>query len=214
MNKVLFYVIISMMAISCSENVKYQDIASHPNYYDSLYDGEILQKIIEIDLSDSVFNSLKKQGNNNYWDSLILNNSYVRNGIRNINIYNELEKAYKLDKPVLIYFNSIACVNCRKMETQILNDEKINRIIDSNFHFIVLNVDIRTKIPENNWIKEPRKTKTITTISGINTLTQRILQQSGSQPKFVALDHNNFLGDFQFTNSKEKFSDFLKKLRK
>ncbi len=211
--KVIYFWAVFLFVSCSNEPKKYEDIATHPNYYDSLYNASFLKEIKPIRLIDSVKNQFNHATSNPYMDSSIMSNPYLVNGSQNINIFNELEKSHQLKKPILIHFTSIACVNCRKMEQMILDDPEVNSFIDEAFHFISLNLDNRTKLPEDHWVSNPlnNKSRPLKRLGIINGAFQTIVSRTGSQPMFIVLDVDRSLGVTGYTTSKDDFLGFLKK---
>ena len=101
MKMVLIYFIIVLGLWSCQNNLEYENAVIYPNYYDSLNYISLLKEIKPIRLTDSLKNQFNSSSQNSYYDSLILNNSYLINGIQNINIIKELKQSHQLNKPLL-----------------------------------------------------------------------------------------------------------------
>lgn len=210
--KAIYFLAVFLFVSCSSEPKKYEDIATHPNYYDSC-NISFLKEIKPIRLAESLKNQFNHATSNSYMDSLIMSNPYLVNGSQNINIFNELEKSHQLNKPILIHFNGIGCVNCRKMEQMILDDPKVSSFIDEAFHFISLNLDDRTKLPEDHWVNNPLKntSRPLKRLGMVNSAFQIMVSRSGSQPTFIALDIDRALGLTGYTTSKDDFLGFLKK---
>jgi thioredoxin-related protein len=114
-------------------------------------------------------------------------------------------------KPVLIYFNSLACVNCRKMEKRIANTEGLWKEINNRYKFINLYVDDRTLADSSFWIVKDNKM--INTIGALNNYAQIELTKSGSNPTFYFFgdsSENNLIGYCNEYN----FKDFIKRIKK
>lgn len=200
--------------VSCNNKPNYEDISNHPDFNDLLYNSTFLKEVKAISYTDSFKTQLGQSTSYSYYDSLTLSNPYLLEGMQNIDIFNELNSSYQLNKPLLVYFNAFACVNCRKMEEKVLNDPKISTFIDENFKLITLCVDDNTSLPNEYRIKFPLKksrAKFAKTIGGVNSTLQIILTSSGSQPMFVALDLSKNLGMTAYTPQKEDFLSFLEK---
>ncbi|HCY82723.1 MAG TPA: thiol:disulfide interchange protein [Xanthomarina gelatinilytica] len=56
--------------------------------------------------------------------------------------------AKKVNKPVMLDFTGLTCVNCRKMEEQVWVEDEIYALLDNEVVLISLYVDDRTKLPE------------------------------------------------------------------
>ena len=188
---------------------QYQSIASSPNYYDSLYHISFLKEVKEIHLTDS----LKYPR-----DTSIVNNPYLLNSIQNINIFKKLVEAHKQNKPLLIYFTAIGCVNCRKIEN-IFDNEEVKSILEKEFLFVPLCVDYRVNLPQSHWIKNPRSKgkrnlNPYSQMYEVNSFFQIAISRSGTQPVFISLDINRKLGHSYPTNQKELLLFLNKTLEK
>ena len=58
-----------------------------------------------------------------------------------------LDSSRKYNKPILVDFTGMACVNCRKLENQVWNDEGVDELI-GQYILAQLYVDVRTEIDE------------------------------------------------------------------
>ncbi len=61
--------------------------------------------------------------------------------------FEAIELSKKYNKPILVDFTGMACVNCRKLENQVWNDEGVDELI-SQYILAQLYVDVRTEISE------------------------------------------------------------------
>jgi len=113
------------------------------------------------------------------------------------------------EKPILIYFNSIACVNCRKIESKILNTDGLWDEINKKFKFINLYVDARELADSTLWPQKQNKNRK--TIGSLNNWAQIELTQTGSQPQLY------FYGDTSSNNLfnySDNFDDFTERVKK
>ncbi len=62
-----------------------------------------------------------------------------------------LEVAKKLNRPVFIDFSGHGCVNCRKMEEQVWNEDPVLKRLINDFIVIQLYTDDRTGLAEEDW---------------------------------------------------------------
>lgn len=70
------------------------------------------------------------------------NANHCPNGLNCFHDYEEgLAYAKKVNKPVLLDFTGWACVNCRKMESQVWTNERIDKILREDYVLISLYVD-------------------------------------------------------------------------
>ncbi|NNK82489.1 MAG: thioredoxin fold domain-containing protein [Flavobacteriaceae bacterium] len=56
--------------------------------------------------------------------------------------------AQKVNKPIIIDFTGLACVNCRKMEEHVWPDETIDKLLREEFVLVSLYVDDKKPLPE------------------------------------------------------------------
>lgn len=118
----------------------------------------------------------------------------------------------KVNKPILLYFTANACVNCKKMEHNILSDTKILNLIIDRFIFCPLYTDSRTKLPENKKYKSSILKRDILTIGDKNLEYQVKLFNISAQPFFVILhSENNIIEttDYHKSNDVHEFMQFL-----
>ena len=54
----------------------------------------------------------------------------------------------KYNKPILVDFTGMACMNCRKLENQIWNDVEVDKLI-GKYILTQLYVDVRKEVPEH-----------------------------------------------------------------
>jgi thiol:disulfide interchange protein DsbD len=102
--------------------------------------------------------------------------------------YNEgLMAAKKLNKPVLIDFTGHACVNCRKMESNVWPDKDVYKMISSDYVLIQLYVDDKSDLAPEDVVITPEG-KTLNTIGKKWSDLQARKFLSNSQPFYVLLD--------------------------
>lgn len=132
-----------------------------------------------------------------------------------INTFNDFEEgmlyAARVNKPVLLDFSGYGCVNCRKMEDNVLHNKEVSKKISEKFVFITLMVDDKTKLPEPYKITEYGKTRTIKTAGDKWSYLQRYKFGANAQPYFVILDkYGNLLaGSYSYDTNIENFISFL-----
>jgi thioredoxin-related protein len=97
--------------------------------------------------------------------------------------------ARSVGKPVLIDFTGHACVNCRKMETNVWSDKRISKRISQDYVLIQLYVDDKTELTDLEQTG-PVKGKIFKTIGSKWSNLQAEMFQSNSQPFYVLLDNN------------------------
>src|SRR5699024_2284390 len=76
----------------------------------------------------------------------------AESGPQNIMVFKDYEEglayARKVDKPVMLDFTGMACVNCRKMEERVWSEPEILSILKNDVVLISLYVDIKKELPE------------------------------------------------------------------
>ena len=115
----------------------------------------------------------------------------------NLDCFKDLKEglayAKKVNKPVMIDFTGLACVNCRKMEEHVWPDTTIDNYLRNDYVLISLYVDDKKELPEAEKIYVKR------TDGGVRKLEnyghkwahfQTEFFQSNSQPYYVLLDSN------------------------
>ena len=136
-------------------------------------------------------------------------------GEKSFNLPETLKEAHDKDKKVLLYFSSLACVNCREIEGTILNNQKITDIINDEYLFVTLVVDDRTTADEKFWRPSIFSSDTLTKIGELYSQLQIELTQTGSQPLFAILSgEKETISTIGHTTNDEAFMNFLKKKEK
>ena len=98
-------------------------------------------------------------------------------------------------KPILIDFSGYGCVNCRKMENSVWQDEQVKNILLNDYVLITLMVDDKTTLPKPIDIVENGKNRTLHTIGDKWSYLQRHKFGANAQPYYVLLDNDaNLLG--------------------
>ena len=107
--------------------------------------------------------------------------------------------ARKTGKPVIIDFTGYGCVNCRKMEAYVLDNDSVKERL-KNYVFIELFVDDRQVAGDGQ------------TIGDTNSRIQREQFGSNAQPYFVQLDPQGKMTaePMAFTTDPMEFIQWLK----
>ena len=104
-------------------------------------------------------------------------------------VFNDYEEgmafARQENKPVIIDFTGYGCVNCRKMEAYVLDNDSVKARLQ-NYVFIELFVDDK-RSPESKVVSRKSKDKG-QSIGDINSAIQREQFGSNAQPFYVQLD--------------------------
>ncbi|AWH85985.1 thiol:disulfide interchange protein [Flavobacterium album] len=122
-----------------------------------------------------------------------------------------LAYAKEVNKPVLLDFTGYACVNCRKMEDNVWNDERILPILKDEVVLISLYVDYKKELPE----KEQYVSKTgkkIKTIGNKWSDLQLSRYKINAQPYYVLmnLQEENLNEPVGYTPNIEEYEQWLK----
>jgi thiol:disulfide interchange protein DsbD len=108
-------------------------------------------------------------------------------------IYDEgMAYARSVKKPVLIDFTGHACVNYRKMETNVWPDKTVYKCISQDYVLIQLYVDDKTDLPATEQTVMASG-KSIKTIGNKWSNLQAEKFQANSQPFYVLLDDSGNL---------------------
>ncbi|MGN0228995.1 MAG: cytochrome c biogenesis protein CcdA [Muribaculaceae bacterium] len=131
-------------------------------------------------------------------------------------IYNDFEEGMKAaereGKPVLIDFSGYGCVNCRKMEAAVLDNEQVKTTIEDNFVMIQLMVDEKANLPEPIVVNENGKEVKLYTVGDKWSYLQRYKFHANAQPYYVVLDNQGkqLSGPFVYEENVDKFINFMK----
>ncbi len=136
------------------------------------------------------------------------------NGFHEYSDYDEgMSVAAKEGKPVFLDFSGYGCVNCRKMEGAVLDNENVRTMIEDNFVVIKLMVDEKRSLPEPATVEENGRKIKLETYGDLWSYLQRYKFQANAQPYYVVLDdHGRLLsGPYSYDENIAKFSNFLQK---
>lgn len=133
-------------------------------------------------------------------------------------VYNDYDEAMRVaaaeGKPVLVDFSGFGCVNCRKMEVAVFEDEGVASLINDNFVFVTLMVDDRKPLKQPMEVIDENGNKKLLTTEGEKwTYLQTHKFGENSQPTYIILDNEGYpLSDpAHYDESVPKFVDFLNK---
>jgi thiol:disulfide interchange protein len=117
----------------------------------------------------------------------------AHNGPHGIAAFNDYDKALayakKTGKPLLIDFTGYACVNCRKMEDNVWNDERILAILKNDIVLVSLYVDYKKDLPVSEQYVSKATGKQIKTIGNKWSDFQITRYKTNSQPYYVLVNH-------------------------
>ncbi|WP_298511748.1 thioredoxin family protein [uncultured Kordia sp.] len=101
-----------------------------------------------------------------------------------------LEYAKKVNKPVMIDFTGVTCVNCRKMEEQVWTEGNILSMIKNDVVLISLYADNRTKLPKEEQYESKLTGNNVRTIGDKWKEFQQTRYNTNAQPLYVIQDVN------------------------
>lgn len=114
--------------------------------------------------------------------------------------------------PVLLDFSGYGCVNCRKMEASVFDNDDVRNIIENNYVFIKLMVDDKASLDKPIEVQENGKTVTLETIGEKWAYLQRHKFNTNSQPYYVLLDNKGLMlsEPRAYDENKDAFIKWLK----
>jgi thiol:disulfide interchange protein DsbD len=127
-------------------------------------------------------------------------NSYLRIKTRGLDAWYDYDQALQvskeLHKPILIDFTGFACVNCRKMESNVWVDPVVFKHLRDDFILLQLVVDDKAELSQEEQFTSTYSGKRITTLGGKWTDLELSRFNANAQPLYVMLDSNgNLLKD-------------------
>lgn len=122
-----------------------------------------------------------------------------------------MREGAKQGKPILVDFSGYGCVNCRKMEAAVLDNNEVRRLLEDNFVMVKLMVDDKTQLSEPVIVEEYGKEVKLRTIGDKWSYLQRYKFKANSQPYYVILNADGSLaaGPVYYDEDVEKFTAFL-----
>lgn len=99
-----------------------------------------------------------------------------------------LDAAKKLNKPVMIDFTGHSCANCRKMESEVLNQDEIRNTLKSDFIIASLYVDDKFILPENEQYTSKNDGSLIKKLGAKNLDFEATIANSNAQPLYIFVD--------------------------
>ncbi|GAB3024889.1 thioredoxin family protein [Niabella terrae] len=116
----------------------------------------------------------------------------VNNGLITYFDYQEaLAVARQTDRPLMLDFTGINCINCRKMEGEVWSDPEVIRRLRDNFVIASLFVDVHkgVDLPISEQYESRDLGKTVETLGELNTDLQVSRFGSNTQPFYFFLDN-------------------------
>lgn len=100
-----------------------------------------------------------------------------------------LEVSRKVNRPLLLDFTGINCVNCRKMEGQVWSDPKVMQRLKEDFVIVSLYVDVQNiDLPQNEQYFSKALDKQIETLGDRNADMQVTKFGANTQPYYFFVD--------------------------
>ena len=125
-----------------------------------------------------------------------------------------MRAAAEQDKPVLLDFSGYGCVNCRKMEGAVLDNDKVHAMIENNFVVIKLMVDEKKALPDPVTVSEYGREVILETYGDKWSYLQRHKFNANAQPYYVILDPTTgalLSGPFVYDENIAAFTRFLER---
>ncbi len=115
-------------------------------------------------------------------------------------------------KPVMIDFSGFGCVNCRKMENSVWQDDRVKNILQNDYVLITLMVDDKSPLPSPMEITVNGRKRTLRTIGDKWSYLQQYKFGANAQPFYVLLDNDaNLLGPSRaYDEDTNAYIEFLK----
>lgn len=119
--------------------------------------------------------------------------------------------ARRENKPVFVDFSGYGCVNCRKMEAAVLDNEDVHTMIKDNFVVVTLMTDDRTPLKTPVEVTENGKKLLLETVGEKWSYLQRVKFGTNAQPYYVILNAEGSLlsGPYGYDENIARFSRFL-----
>ena len=119
--------------------------------------------------------------------------------------------AGRVDKPVLVDFSGVGCVNCRKMEAAVWTDPKVKELLEKRFVLITLMVDDKSRLPAPITIEEDGKKRNLRTVGDKWSYLQRYKFGANAQPFYIILNHEGkpMSSSYAFDEDVSKYVQFL-----
>jgi len=99
-----------------------------------------------------------------------------------------IEVAKQTHKPILIDFTGWNCVNCRKMESNVLPNPEVLKRLQNDFVVLQMVIDDKTELPATEQFKSKLTGKNITTLGGKWLDLEESKYNSNAQPFYVMIN--------------------------
>ncbi len=132
-------------------------------------------------------------------------------------VYQALNCAKDLNKPIFVDFTGHGCVNCRKMEEFVWADPRVLKILSEDYVLVSLYVDDKSiEVPQSRWFKSLADGKMKTSLGKQNADIEIYNFKKNAQPLYVLIDYEgNMLATPQEYNPDvDNFVKFLEEGKK
>jgi thiol:disulfide interchange protein DsbD len=121
--------------------------------------------------------------------------------------------AKTVNKPVMLDFTGLTCVNCRKMEEQVWVEDEIYALLDNDIVLISLYVDDRTKLPVEEQHESEITGNSVKTYGHKWLEFQQTRYNTNAQPLYVIqnLEGEDISPAVGYTPDVEEYYEWLKK---
>ncbi|MCX7549833.1 protein-disulfide reductase DsbD family protein [Xanthomarina sp. F2636L] len=121
--------------------------------------------------------------------------------------------AKKVNKPVMLDFTGLTCVNCRKMEEQVWVEDQVYGLLDNDIVLISLYVDDRTKLPKEEQYESELTGNKIRTYGQKWLEFQQTRYNTNAQPLYIIqdLEGKDISAPVGYTPEVDEYYDWLKK---
>lgn len=142
---------------------------------------------------------------------------YAHFGPNDLIAFHDLDKglayAKEQDKPVMLDFTGITCVNCRKMEEQVWVEDKIFDVLNNDLVLISLYVDDREELPKEEQYESELTGNTIKTYGQKWLEYQQLNYNTNAQPLYVIKDTegNDLNESVGYTPNADEYFEWLLK---
>jgi thiol:disulfide interchange protein len=122
-----------------------------------------------------------------------------------------LAYAKKVHKPLMIDFTGWACVNCRKMESQVWPDPEVDKRIRNEVVLVSLYVDDKNELPQDQQTTKKLGDRDfkIKTIGNKWSYMQADRYKTNTQPQYILLDNNEVMLTKEPTNYDPSISSYV-----
>ena len=119
--------------------------------------------------------------------------------------------AKKHNKPVILDFTGHGCVNCRKMESAVWENNRVTPYLTDKYVIISLYVDEKAKLPETITVTENGQERKLRSVGDKWSYLQRSKFGGQTQPYYVLVDNeaNPLNRTYSYDEDVDKFIDFL-----